>query len=115
MRNLKLTLAYDGTEFAGWQRQAQARTVQTVVEDALAPIEKQAVVVIGAGRTDGGVHAAAQVASVRLEAGVPLDELQRALNATLPGDVRVLGIEEAPLDFSARHDAKRKTYRYCIW
>jgi tRNA pseudouridine38-40 synthase len=114
-RTLKLTLAYDGTDFFGWQRQASERTVQAVVEDTLAPIAKRSPVVTGAGRTDAGVHAAAQVASVTLESPIALDALQRALNATLPGDVRVVGIEEAPAGFSARHDARLKTYHYAIW
>jgi tRNA pseudouridine38-40 synthase len=114
-RTLKLTIAYEGTDFAGWQRQAGARTVQAVLEDALAPIEKRTVTVIGAGRTDAGVHAAAQAASVVLESPIARDDLLRALNATLPTDVRVLAIDAAADGFSARHDAKRKTYRYAIW
>jgi tRNA pseudouridine38-40 synthase len=114
-RTLKLTLAYDGTEFSGWQRQASERTVQAVVEDTLAPIEKRAVVLTGAGRTDAGVHAAAQVASVTLESVIPAEELHRALNATLPGDVRIIAVEEAPPGFNARHDARLKTYHYSIW
>jgi tRNA pseudouridine38-40 synthase len=114
-RTLKLTLAYDGTEFYGWQRQASERTVQAVLEDTLAPIEKRPVIVTGAGRTDAGVHAAAQVVSLTLERAIAIDELQRALNATLPGDVRVVRIEEAPTDFNARHDARQKTYHYAIW
>jgi tRNA pseudouridine38-40 synthase len=114
LRTIKVTLAYDGTEFAGWQRQANERTVQAVVEDALAPIEKGAVTVIGAGRTDAGVHAAGQVATFQLTNSIACDALQRALNATLPGDVRVVGIDEAPPDFNARFDARRKTYHYWI-
>jgi tRNA pseudouridine38-40 synthase len=114
-RTLKLTIAYEGTDFAGWQRQASARTVQAVLEDALAPIDKRSVTVIGAGRTDAGVHAAAQEASVVLESPIAPEDLLRALNATLPPDVRVLAIDEAMDGFSARHDAKGKTYRYSIW
>ena len=115
MRTLKLTLAYDGTDFSGWQRQAGERTVQAVVEDALAPIEKRTVVITAAGRTDAGVHAAAQVASVTLASEIESGDLHRALNATLPPDVRVVAIEPAALDFNARHDARRKTYHYAIW
>ncbi len=114
-RTLKLTLAYDGTEFSGWQRQASARTVQAVLEDTLGPIEKNAVIVTGAGRTDAGVHAAAQVASVTLERAIALADLQRALNATLPDDVRIVRIDEAPNYFNARRDARQKTYHYAIW
>lgn len=114
-RTLKLTIAYDGTEFAGWQRQARERTVQAVLEDTIAPIEKWPVTVVGAGRTDAGVHAAGQVASVSMTSGITCDELRRALNATLPGDVRVLTIDEADAGFSARRDARLKTYHYSIW
>jgi tRNA pseudouridine38-40 synthase len=114
-RTLKLTLAYDGTEFSGWQRQASERTVQAVLEDTLEPIEKRAVVVTGAGRTDAGVHAAGQVASVTIDNPITVNDLRRALNATLPDDLRVVSIEEAPLEFSARHDAQTKTYHYSIW
>jgi tRNA pseudouridine38-40 synthase len=115
-RTLKLTIAYDGTDFAGWQRQAGDRTVQAAVEDALSPIDRRdRVVIIGAGRTDAGVHAAAQVASATLEAAIGGDELRRALNATLPADVRVLAVDEAPAGFNAQFAATRKTYRYWVW
>jgi tRNA pseudouridine38-40 synthase len=114
-RTLKLTLAYDGTDFAGWQRQARERTVQAVLEDALAPIDKGPVTVFGAGRTDAGVHAAGQVASFQLQSAIPREELQRALNGTLPEDVRVLSAEEARTGFNARFDARTKTYHYAIW
>jgi tRNA pseudouridine38-40 synthase len=115
-RTLKITLSYDGTDFAGWQRQANAaRTVQAVLEDALAPIEKGPVTVMAAGRTDAGVHAAAQVASVSVQSPISCHSLRRALNATLPTDVRVLSLEEMPEGFSARRDARLKTYHYAIW
>src|SRR5262245_27226165 len=112
MRTLKLTIAYDGTDFAGWQRQASDRTVQAALEDALQPIEGARASVIGAGRTDAGVHAVGQVASVRLSATIPTEELQRALNATLPDDVRILAIEHEDDRFNAQFGAKSKTYRY---
>ena len=114
MRTLKLTIAYDGTDFAGWQRQATARTVQASIEDALAPIEGRRVVITGAGRTDAGVHAAGQVASVALNAAISTADLRRALNATLAEDVRVLDIADVPEGFNARFDAQCKTYRYSI-
>ena len=113
-RTLKLTIAYDGTAFAGWQRQAAARTVQADIEDALLPIEGSRAVVVGAGRTDAGVHAAAQVASVSLGAAIPCDDLMRALNATLARDVRILSVEEQAPGFNAQFAAKTKTYRYWI-
>lgn len=115
MRTLKLTIAYDGTDFAGWQRQPGERTVQQVLEEALAPIEKGDVTAVAAGRTDAGVHAAAQVVSVVLTNPIAPSDLRRALNATLPPDVRVLAIEHVPDRFNARHDAKLKTYHYAIW
>ena len=111
-RTFKLTIAYDGTDFAGWQRQASNRTVQAAVEDALQPIEGARAVLIGAGRTDAGVHAAGQVASVRLTSTIPADELHRALNATLPQDVRVLAVDLVDERFNAQFAAKNKTYRY---
>ena len=114
-RTLKLTIAYDGTDFFGWQRQATERTVQAVIEEALRPIEGQAVVITGAGRTDTGVHAEGQVASVSLTASITTGDLQRALNATLPPDVRVLEVDEVRADFNARFDARAKTYRYALW
>jgi tRNA pseudouridine38-40 synthase len=113
-RTLKLTIAYDGTDFAGWQRQASDRTVQATIEDALLPIEGGRAILIGAGRTDAGVHAAGQVASVRLTSQIPADELQRALNATLPGDVRILTVDLVDDGFNAQFAAKSKTYRYWL-
>jgi tRNA pseudouridine38-40 synthase len=114
MRTLKLTLAYDGARFVGWQRQAEGESIQGVLEDALARFEGTAVTVHGAGRTDAGVHALGQVASVRLTCGHGVETLARALNAQFPEDLRVLAIEEAPPDFHARFSARAKTYRYQI-
>jgi tRNA pseudouridine38-40 synthase len=110
----KLTLQYDGTDFVGWQRQATGVSIQSLIEDALAPIEGGAVTVTGAGRTDAGVHALAQVASVRLNTTLAEASLQRALNATLPADVRVIAVERVADDFHARFSAKSKTYEYRI-
>ena len=114
MRTLKITLAYDGTRFVGWQRQAEGESIQGVLEDALARFEGAPVTVHGAGRTDAGVHALGQVASVRLTSGHDVETLARALNAQLPDDLRVLGIEDAAPDFHARFSARAKTYRYQI-
>jgi tRNA pseudouridine38-40 synthase len=113
-RTLKLTLAYDGTGFVGWQRQAQGRSVQGLLEEALSKIEHAAVTVIGAGRTDAGVHAFGQVASVLLESPIEGGTLRRALNAMLPPEIRVLGVEDAPTGFHARYSARSKTYQYWI-
>jgi tRNA pseudouridine38-40 synthase len=112
MRTLKLTLAYDGTRFVGWQRQAEGDSVQGLLEDALARFEGGRVTVHGAGRTDAGVHALGQVASVQVSCGHDVRTLTRALNAQLPGDIRVLSIDEADADFHARFSARAKTYRY---
>ncbi len=115
MKCFKLTLAYDGSEFCGWQRQGALRTVQGELEKVLARIEERPVSVTGAGRTDAGVHAAGQVASVRLTKSISADHLLRALNAVLTEDVRVRAVEERPVDFNARRHARAKTYHYWIW
>ena len=112
MRTLKLTLAYDGTRFVGWQRQAAGESIQAVVEDALSPFEGSAVTVFGAGRTDAGVHALGQVAHARVTFQHDTATLLRALNAKLPGDVRVTAVEDAPPGFHARFSARWKAYRY---
>ena len=112
MRTFKLTLAYDGTDYAGWQRQDGAATIQAAVEAALRPIEGRPVTVHGAGRTDAGVHALGQVASVRLAHPLAPPALLRALNARLPPDVRALHAEQVADRFHARFDARGKVYRY---
>jgi tRNA pseudouridine38-40 synthase len=114
MRVFKLTLSYDGTEFAGFQSQSNARSVQGELEAALAQVEGNRVVVSGAGRTDAGVHALGQVASFKLSNAIAADDLFRALNAKLPEDVRILSVEEAPDVFNARFHARSKVYRYRI-
>jgi len=113
-RNLKLTLQYDGTPYVGWQRQAAGTSIQGLIEEALAPIEGNPVTVHGAGRTDAGVHALEQVATVTLTSTIGEATLCRALNAVLPDDVRVLAVQEAPPDFHARFSATGKTYEYRI-
>ena len=112
MRTHKLTVAYDGTEYVGWQRQAAGVSIQGCLEAALRDIEGAPVAVVGAGRTDAGVHAVGQVAGVRLEAGIDPGTLARALNAKLPADIRVVASEAAPDTFHARFDAVAKSYRY---
>lgn len=114
MRNLKLTVQYDGTAYAGWQRQENGVSIQSLLEDALEPIEGSPVVVHGAGRTDAGVHALAQVATVALAVAMEPPRLARALNAILPPDVRVLAVEEAEPAFHARFSAVGKVYEYRI-
>jgi tRNA pseudouridine38-40 synthase len=112
MRVLKLTIAYDGTRFVGWQRQAEGESIQGLIEEALARFEGAAVTLHGAGRTDAGVHALGQVASARVTFTHDVGKLTRALNAQLPDDVRVLSAEDAPPDFHARFSARAKTYCY---
>ena len=112
MRTFKLTLAYDGTEYVGWQRQASGASIQGRLEAALADIAGTAVPVVGAGRTDAGVHALGQVAGVRLGARIDPGALARAVNARLPPDIRVVGSEAAADAFHARFDAVAKSYRY---
>jgi tRNA pseudouridine38-40 synthase len=114
MRVFKLTISYDGTDFSGFQRQANARSVQGELEDALATIEGKRVTVFGAGRTDAGVHALGQVASFKLSNTIAVGHLVRALNAKLPEDVRVLSAEEAAGGFNARFSARSKVYRYRV-
>jgi tRNA pseudouridine38-40 synthase len=113
-RTFKLTLQYDGTDYVGWQRQAEGVSIQGLLEDALKPIEGSAVTVHGAGRTDAGVHALGQVASVRLTATLDTTTLARALNAVLPLDLRVARVEEVSDDFHARFSATGKVYQYRI-
>lgn len=112
MRTLKITLAYDGTRFVGWQRQAEGESIQRLLEDGLARFEGAPVTVHGAGRTDAGVHALGQVASTSINFTHSVEILVRALNAQLPEDVRVLDVAEAAADFHARFSARSKTYRY---
>jgi tRNA pseudouridine38-40 synthase len=114
MRTIKVTLSYDGTDFSGFQWQANARSVQAELEVALAAIEGKHVTVAGAGRTDAGVHALGQVASFTLSNAIAESDLIRALNAKLPEDVRVLAAEAAPPGFNARFSARSKVYRYRI-
>lgn len=113
-RTLKLTVEYDGTNYAGWQRQSGAVTVQQVLEEALSvPLCRRAVVV-AAGRTDAGVHAAGQVVGLRTESETPIQGIVHGTNSALPRDVVVLSAEEVAPEFHARRDALGKLYRYRI-
>jgi tRNA pseudouridine38-40 synthase len=112
----RFTLEYDGTDFEGWQRQAPGhRTVQGAFEDALARVTGAFAPVVGAGRTDAGVHAEGQVASAELTTRLASGDLWRALNAVLPADLAVVGLETALEGFHARRDASSKLYRYRVW
>jgi len=112
--NFKLTLEYDGTDFAGWQVQPGCRTVQGVLEEAILKLTGQSVRVHGSGRTDAGVHAYGQVASVKLSTNIPPERLKFALNPLLPADVKILETQEMHDDFHARFSAQGKTYAYCV-
>jgi tRNA pseudouridine38-40 synthase len=114
MRNIKLTLSYDGTDFHGWQLQPGLRTVQETLEQALAALTGERLRVNASGRTDTGVHAVGQVVNFRSETKLPADVLVRALNAHLPADVVVREAADAPESFDANRDAKRKLYRYIV-
>lgn len=112
MTTFKLVLEYDGTQYAGWQRQPNVPTIQATVEDALAAIAQTRLTLVGAGRTDAGVHALGQVASFRTERGLSQREWLRALNAHLPADISALSVEAVPDTFHARYSAKGKLYEY---
>jgi tRNA pseudouridine38-40 synthase len=113
-RTLKLTVEYDGTNYVGWQRQAEGVSIQGLLEEALGPFEGGPLTVHGAGRTDAGVHALGQVASVQTRTEHRAATLQRALNSVLPADVRIVSVEDAQPGFHARFDAISKTYEYRI-
>jgi len=114
-RYLRAVVAYDGTEMAGFQLQAGQRTVQKVLEDALETITQETIRVVGAGRTDSGVHALGQVVAFHTNWRHSVGELMRAWNAVLPGDVAVLSVQEAEREFHPRFDAKSRWYRYSVW
>jgi len=113
MGNVKLLLQYDGTDYAGWQVQDNATTVQGLLEAALARLLQEPIRVAGASRTDSGVHALGQVAAFKTTSRFPLEKLLRALNGILPGDIRVTEVTDAGDEFVPRF-AKEKTYRYAI-
>src|ERR1700681_1577940 len=115
MRRIKIQVCYDGTDYHGWQVQPGLATIQGTLEQVFGEIEGRAVQVAGSGRTDAGVHAIAQVAALTMENPIPVVNLQRAANRLLPGDIRVTGIEQAPLDFHPRFQAKAKIYEYRIF
>jgi tRNA pseudouridine38-40 synthase len=114
-RNLKLTLAYDGHDFAGWQVQPDRPTIQGTLVSIIEQLTGEKTLPQGSGRTDAGVHALAQTATVRIHSPIPAANFGRALNDVLPRAIRVLAVEEMPPDFHARRSALAKTYRYRIY
>jgi tRNA pseudouridine38-40 synthase len=115
MRNLKLLLAYDGTDFSGWQVQPSAATIQGALASAIGRVTGETVMPQGSGRTDAGVHAFGQVATFTTRSPIPPDNLVTALNDVLPASIRVLEASEVPTEFHARKSARAKTYRYTIF
>ena len=114
-RNIKLTIEYDGTDFNGWQVQAKGRrTVAGTIEKALKKIFRKNIRLIGSGRTDSGVHALGQVANFRTDSPMPVERIQKALNANLPEDIAVWKVEEVDADFHSQYSVRSKTYRYTI-
>ena len=115
MRHIKLTIAYDGATFHGWQIQPGQPTIQGAIAEAASQITQEKIFIHGASRTDAGVHALGQVAHFKTQSALPGAEFQRALNALLPPAVRIIAAEEVGPDFHARWQAQGKTYRYRIW
>jgi len=115
MRNLKLTLAYDGTEFHGWQIQPNLRTIQGELQETFQKLFNHEVDITGSGRTDAGVHAHGQVANLQTVRTMETGAILRGANALLPPEIRVLAVEDAGLEFHARRSARSKTYEYHVW
>src|ERR1700693_5707949 len=115
MRYFKLTIAYDGTDFHGWQIQANKPTIQREIVSVLRRLTQENIALHATGRTDAGVHALGQVGSFRTQSGLSAQEFQRALNAILPPTIRIVGAEEVGPDFSARWSARSKIYRYRLY
>ncbi|HEY3743927.1 MAG TPA: tRNA pseudouridine(38-40) synthase TruA [Bryobacteraceae bacterium] len=114
-RRIRITIAYDGADYSGWQVQPGLPTIQATLEKIVSGIEGAAVHVGASGRTDAGVHALAQVAAFDLDNPIPCENLRKAINRLLPPDIRILNAEEVHAGFNARHDAIAKTYEYRIW
>ncbi|MEI7907801.1 MAG: tRNA pseudouridine synthase A, partial [Bacteroidota bacterium] len=113
-RNIKLLIEYDGTDFVGWQRQLNGRTVQEEIEKALKTITQEEIGIVGAGRTDSGVHARGQVANFNTSSILTLNDFYRGLNGIVPDDIVIRKAEEADEKFSARYSATAREYRYVI-
>lgn len=115
MRNILLTIAYDGTNYSGWQIQPNGITIEEKLENAFLKMDGSRIKIIGSGRTDARVHARGQRANVALKSTVPTDRIPYALNANLPSDIVVKDAKEVPMDFHARYNALGKTYRYRLY
>ncbi|WP_419749837.1 tRNA pseudouridine(38-40) synthase TruA [Terrisporobacter petrolearius] len=115
MRNLKLTIQYDGTKYCGWQKQPNSSGIQGTIEYAIYEITKEKVNIIGSGRTDAGVHALGQVANFKINSNIPAARIPDALNAKLPKDISIIDCQEVSDDFHSRYSATGKIYRYLIY
>ncbi|MFA4910370.1 MAG: tRNA pseudouridine(38-40) synthase TruA [Desulfobacteria bacterium] len=114
MRNIRLVIEYDGTNYHGWQIQPNATSIQEIIEDRLKKITQEEIRLIAAGRTDAGVHAVEQVANFSTNSQLDINNIQRGLNSLLPPDIAIKEISEAEQDFHSRYSAKSKIYRYVI-
>ena len=114
MRNIRLTLSYDGSDYVGWQKQPNGRSVQSTVESAIERLTGETASVLAAGRTDAGVHALGQVANFRTECNLPCDNIRTGLQHFVPPDIAIREAVEVPLEFHATYSAKQKRYRYVI-
>src|SRR5690606_27321464 len=110
--NYKLTIAYDGTHYSGWQIQPNAKSIQQIIQEAIHKIIRQEVTLIGSGRTDAGVHALGQVAHFKCNLEIDLYRFFGSINGILPRDIRIFDVTQVPLDFHAQRSAVGKTYHY---
>ena len=115
MRNIKITIEYDGTRYNGWQSQKNGTGIQEILTNAIHQVCSDVDKINGAGRTDAGVHALGQVANFKTNSQIPIDRIPNALNAKLPKDISIVKAEEVDEDFHSRYSAKKKTYRYQIY
>lgn len=115
MRNIKITIQYNGANYCGWQKQPNSLGIQGTIEKAIYEITKEEVKITGSGRTDAGVHAFGQVANFKLKSSIPTSKIPNALNAKLPKDISVIECEEVAEEFHSRYSAKGKRYRYLIY
>jgi tRNA pseudouridine38-40 synthase len=115
MRNIKLTIQYNGKNYCGWQKQNDSLGIQGTLESAIKEITKEEVKIIGSGRTDAGVHALGQVANFSTNCNIPIEKIPNALNSKLPKDISIINAQEMDLEFHSRYSAKGKKYRYMIY
>ena len=115
MRNIKITIQYNGKNYCGWQKQNNSPGIQGTIEKAIFDITREEVKITGSGRTDAGVHALGQVANFKTNSQIPVDRIPNALNAKLPKDISIVKAEDVDEDFHSRYSAKKKTYRYQVY